>query len=119
MKKEKQLEALVVIVTGMILLYLVYHSSVFLYIGLGVGIAAIVIQPLAKLLALAWYKLGDLLGYVVSKVVLGVMFYLLLVPIAFLHNRFNKDTLNLKRKKDSLWSERKHQYTPDDLKNIW
>ena len=119
MKKEKQLEAIVVIVTGMILLYFVYKSMVFLYIGLGVGISAIAIKPLAKLIALGWYKLGDLLGFVVSKVVLGAMFYLLLTPIAFFHNLFNKDTLKLKRTNNSLWIPRDHQYEDKDLKNIW
>lgn len=119
MKKEKQLEAIVVIVTGMILLYFVYKSAVFLYIGFGVGVSAIAIKPLAKLIAMGWYKLGDLLGFVVSKVVLGVMFYLLLVPIALIHNVFNKDTLRLKRSKDSLWTTRNHSYTDKDLKNIW
>ena len=119
MKKSKQLEAIVVIVTGMILLYFVYKSPVFLYIGLGVGISAIAIKPLAKFIALGWYKLGDFLGFVVSKVVLGVMFYILLVPIAFFHNLFNKDVLRLKRTKDSLWIPRNHNYKAKDLKNIW
>lgn len=119
MKKEKQLEAIVVIVTGTIVLYLVYKLMLFIYIGLGVGISAIAIQPLAKLLAQGWYKLGDLMGFVVSKVVLGIMYYLLLVPIAFFHNLFNKDTLRLKRSSDSFWVTRNRKYEANDLKNTW
>ena len=119
MKKEKQLEAIVVIVTGMILLYFVYKSLVFLYIGFGVGVSGIAVKPLAKLIATAWYKLGDLLGLVVSKVVLGLMFYVLLTPIAFFHNLFNKDILHLKRSTGSLWIKRDHNYQAKDLKNTW
>lgn len=119
MKKEKTLEAILVIVVGFTLLYFIYDLDLLLYIAFGVGILGVLIKPLATFIAIAWYKLGDLLGYIVSKVVLGVMFYFLLVPIALLHNLFNNDKLNLKNKEKSVWTVRNQTYSAKDLKNIW
>lgn len=119
MKKEKTLEAILVITTGFLLLFLIYDKEWFLYVSLGVGIVGILINPLATLLAKGWYKLGELMGFVVSKVVLTALFFVFLVPISFLYNIFNKDTLKLKKTGESLWVNRNHDYVSDDLKNSW
>lgn len=119
MKKEKVLEAILVISTGFLLLFVINGQKLFLFIALGAGLTGVLLKPLARLIAIGWYKLGDLLGYVVSKVILSVIFFLFLAPIAFLHNLFNKDILRLKNSEKSFWNERKHDYSPDDLRNIW
>lgn len=119
MKKSKINEALLVIVTGFLLLYLVYEKDVFLYISFGIGVLSVFIKPLAKWIAIGWFKLGDALGFVVSKVVLGIVFYILLVPIALVYRLFNKDALSLIYQDKSLWNKRNHKYTASDLKNIW
>jgi hypothetical protein len=119
MKKEKILEATLVITTGFLLLFLIYGKQWMLYVSIGAGVSGILIKPLASLIAKAWFKLGDLLGFVVSKVVLATMFFIILVPVSFLHNIFNKDILQLKRTGKSLWKDRDHNYVPDDLKNSW
>ncbi|MBN2275566.1 MAG: hypothetical protein JXR41_02980 [Bacteroidales bacterium] len=119
MKKEKILEAVLVITTGMLVIYLVTHQPVFLYISVASGVVGILFKPLAKLMAALWYKTGELLGNVVSKIVLTLVFFLLLVPIAFLYRFFHKDPLHLKKTAGSNWSVREHNYCGDDLKNIW
>lgn len=116
MKKSKVLEAIVVITTGFVVLYLVYNKSWLLYIAMGAGLSGIFVKPLAALIARLWYKLGDVLGFVVSKVVLGILYYLLLVPIALLHNLFNKDVLSLKSK-NSGWTTRGYTFSKKDLTN--
>lgn len=90
-----------------------------LFIALGAGLVGIFIQPLATLIAKGWYKLGELLGFIVSKIVLALLFYILFVPISMLYNLFNKDTLALKRQNKSLWQNRDHEYAQNDLKNSW
>lgn len=119
MKKEKTTEALLVIATGFLLLYFLKEKAWMLYIAFGAGVIGIFVKPLAKLIAKGWFKLGDLLGFVVSKFVLGVMFFILLVPIAFLYKLFNKDSLRLKNIPGTFWCERNHQYKANDLINIW
>jgi hypothetical protein len=119
MKKEKSIEAILVISTGFLLFFLFYEKMWMLYVAFGVGVAGIFIKPLASLIARGWYKLGDLLGFVVSNVVLVLLFYIFLVPISLLYRLFNKDTLQLRRTNKSIWTNRDHEYSADDLKNIW
>lgn len=119
MKRDKTLEAILVIVTGFVLLYFIYQSKVLLYIAFGAGVTGIFVHPLASLLAKGWYRLGEILGFLVSKIILFVLFYLFLVPIALLYRRFHKDTLQLKRSTQSNWIDRNHLYISNDLRNIW
>ena len=64
-------------------------SLIFLVLGL---LNSKILAPLNKL----WFKFGIFLGKIVSPLVMGVIFFLVLTPIAFLMRLLNKDLLNLK-----------------------
>jgi hypothetical protein len=81
-------------------------------IGLGsISVAfatATVLRPtLLTTLNRIWFNLGLLLGKIVSPIVLGVIFFLLLTPIALLTRLFGRDELLLKpRSSSSYWLDR-------------
>ena len=114
-----------VISTAFLVLYLygiLKHGEskeVFIYLACGIGLSGIIIKPLGRLIAWAWYKLAELLSLVMSKVIMTAVYVLILVPIASLYKLTNKDKLRLKRNNKSRWIIREHKYTADDLKNIW
>jgi large-conductance mechanosensitive channel len=61
------------------------------------------LTPLNKV----WFKFGIFLGKLISPVVMGIIFFLVVTPIAFLMRMLNKDLLNLKfNKKSSYWIEK-------------
>lgn len=66
---------------------------------------------------IVWVKLGEAIGYFVSKVILVLVFYLIVTPIGMLMRLFGKDLLNKKmnRKWDSYWIARQEQ--PGTMKN--
>jgi hypothetical protein len=45
----------------------------------------------------AWTKLGVLMGRIVSPIVLGGLFFLVIAPISFVFRWMGNDLLNLKR----------------------
>ena len=47
-------------------------------------------------LNLLWFKFGILLGKIVSPVVMGIIFFLVVTPISIILKIFGKDVLNLK-----------------------
>lgn len=60
------------------------------------------LSPLNK----AWFMLGLALGKIVSPIVLGIIFFALITPIASIARLLGRDELKLKRpKKSSYWSE--------------
>jgi hypothetical protein len=125
MSKTKIYEALLVISTAFLVIYLyglLKHGEskeLFIYIACGIGMSGIFIKPLGKLIAQAWYKLADALSLFMSKIIMSVVFILVLTPIALLYRLSKKDRLSLNRKNESRWISREHHYTSDDLKNIW
>ena len=125
MSKTKIYEALLVISTALLVIYLyglLKHGEskeLFIYIACGIGISGIFIKPLGKLIAQAWYKLADVLSMFMSKIIMSVVFILVLTPVALLYRLSKKDRLSLSRKNESRWISREHRYTSDDLKNIW
>ena len=76
-------------------------AIIFLVLGL---INSKILTPLNKL----WFKFGILLGRIVSPVIMGLIFFLVVTPIALIMRIIGKDLLNLKfNKKDkSYWIEK-------------
>lgn len=125
MEKSKINEALLVIMTALLVLYLIGWIShgagkpVFLYLAGGVGISGIFLRPFGRIIALAWYKLAELLNWIMSRILLTIVYVLMLVPVAFLSRISKKDRLRLRRRNDSMWLQREHRYTGDDLDKLW
>ena len=58
-------------------------------------------------LNILWFKFGLLLGKIVSPLVMGIIFFFVVTPIAMLMRIFNKDLLNLRyNNKNSYWIEK-------------
>ena len=74
-----------------------------------------VLRPLNR----AWFLLGEILGRVVSPVVLLVIFFFLLTPIGVLTRLFGRDELRLrKREGGSCWVPREQaEVTSESFKN--
>ncbi len=120
MERQKQLETCLVISTGLIVFWFIYEVKILLTIALVMGLIGLFIPALAKWINWAWYKLADMLGFVMSKVLLSVVFFIFLFPIAMLSKLFTKkDSLQLKKKTDTYWTERKHTYSSKDLEDVW
>jgi len=60
-------------------------------------------------LNLWWIKLGYFLGKIVSPIVMGIVFFIIVTPIGLLLRLFGKDILRLKRNKNSYWINRDYK----------
>ena len=75
-------------------------SLIFLVLGL---LNSKFLNPLNKL----WFKFGIFLGKIISPVVLGIIFFLVVTPIGLLMRLLGKDLLNLRYNKNkSYWIEK-------------
>jgi len=75
-------------------------SLIFLILGL---INSKVLTPLN----IVWFKFGLFLGKIVSPIVMGIIFFLVVTPIGILMRIFKKDLLNLKfNNNQSYWIEK-------------
>lgn len=68
----------------------------------------------------AWMRLGVLLNRIVSPVVLGIMYGVLIVPVGLWMKLVGRDVLRLRSNPDvtSYWQQRgRSSIVPDDFKN--
>jgi hypothetical protein len=85
---------------GEIRIWSVLISLLFLILGI---INSKILTPLNK----AWFKFGIFLGKIISPFIMGIIFFLVVTPIAFLMRMLKKDLLNLKfNKNSSYWIEK-------------
>ena len=72
-------------------------SFIFFVLGL---INSKLLTPLNKL----WFKFGILLGNIISPIVMGIVFFLVVTPTGLVMRIFRKDILKLKKNsRDSYW----------------
>lgn len=77
-------------------------------------VAPIILYPFAFL----WFALSKLLSTVSPAIILGVLFFLIVVPVGLLRKLFGKDGMRLKqfkKDKNSLLIVRDHWYRDSDL----
>ena len=116
---EKPYQIILVLVLGVVAFGFFLKQDWLLYTGLGIGLAASLSAWAAKWIALGWMELGKALGWVNGKILLSVVFFIFLVPIALIYKLTRKNPLNLKDQADSLFKSRDHQYVAKDLKDSW
>jgi hypothetical protein len=67
-----------------------------------------IIKPnLLNFLNKLWIKFGILLGKIISPIVMGLVFFLVVTPIGMLVRILKKDVMGLKRGASSYWINRK------------
>jgi hypothetical protein len=75
-------------------------SIIFLILGL---MNSRILTPLNKL----WFKFGILLGSIISPIIMGIVFFVIVTPTSFIMKFLGKNLLNLKKdNKSTYWIER-------------
>lgn len=114
-------QTLLVIVIGLMAVgYLFEIPTIMSKIAFGIGLFSLLIPILGDWVILIWEKLAFFLGWFNSRVLLTIIFYLFLFPIALLARLKRSDVLNLNPKgKDTLFTSRNYLFKAKDLENPW
>ncbi len=122
MKKDKLFEVLLTISTGLLVIYAYPFKShqTFLYCIIVFNILVLFIPSFAQIVVAAWNKLSEILGKISSTVLLSLLFFFFLSPIAFLYRLIKTDSSKIKRNNlKSMFIQRNYQYTTKDLEYPW
>ena len=85
---------------GEIRIWSAITSLIFLVLGL---LNSKFLTPFNKL----WFRFGIFLGKIISPVIMGIIFFLVVTPIGLIMRLLGKDVLNLKYSKNkSYWIEK-------------
>jgi multisubunit Na+/H+ antiporter MnhG subunit len=75
-----------------------------------------IFKPVAKI----WLGFSLILGSVMSRLILSIIFLVMVIPVGFIRRMIGKDSLQLKKWKngnDSVFKIREHEFTSEDIKH--
>jgi hypothetical protein len=125
MNRQKHLETILVLVLALGVFYWFSHvkrpelGKYLLLSALILGLIGVFIPFLADKIHWAWMKLAHVMGWVMSKVILTLVFFVFLVPMALLMRVLGKGNVQLKAGGKSYYKERNFLYDKDSLEHVW
>ncbi|HCR53379.1 MAG TPA: hypothetical protein DIW27_03105 [Cytophagales bacterium] len=120
MQKKDASKTILVIVTGLVITGLILDIRSLQIASACIGVVCIFFPKIALGIEWAWFKLALGLGWVNSKILLSIVYFIFLFPLAWISRLFTKDALQLNRKSSStIYTDRNHTYGKTDLENIW
>ena len=103
------------ILIGWILPFL--NGHIFRIWTLWVGLPLLILSILSPRLLFypykIWIKIGYFLGWINSRIILGIIFLFILLPIALIMKIFNYDPLKLKKSSNKSYKKNKKNYKID------
>jgi hypothetical protein len=131
MKTPNKYQSLLVIVVGFLVLYFIFRRNYdwrfmefkreyFIYAAVLIGVLSLMFDAVGDLILQGWMKIAEVLGYVNTRILMSLIFFLFLTPFAWLQKLFSrKNFLSLKDEGQSVFHVRNHEYQPEDFDNIW
>jgi Saxitoxin biosynthesis operon protein SxtJ len=115
MKWQAKHTSLLVIAIGFGVFYFIFRKE-WMLTPIGVCFIGFLIGPVGDFIHIIWMQLAKLLGYINSRILLSIIFFLLLTPIALLMRMLSKTQFVKKTGgRQSLFVSRFQLYTKQDL----
>jgi hypothetical protein len=118
--KEQSKDTGMAVVLLLLIGALATHKTGYITAAVVVHVVSMAVPQVFRPVAVIWFGLSHLLGAVMSKVVLGVVFFLVVTPIGVIRRMMGHDALQLrtfKGSRSSVMAVRNHTYTPSDLEH--
>ncbi len=118
--KMNNYKSTLTIVIGFSLLSNYFHLKPLLILSIAIGLIAIFSEKANDKIIWAWNKISEILALIMPNVLLTLVFYLFLTPLALI-NRINrkKNPLQLKNNTSSVYKSKRKEFSPDSLEKIW
>ena len=118
--KLKAKSTILVIVVGFIIIYVYSKNYNFLRISIIIGLLGVISDSASLIIDKIWFKISYILGLIVPNILLGLIFYIFLFPIALLSRIFgNKDALNLKNNTNTLFINKNSIFKSKSFEQPW
>jgi polyferredoxin len=118
MTKDQSRDTGMAMVLLALLIYLKTRRDGWLYMAMLVHVVNMIVPRIYAPIAVLWLGLSNVLGAVMSKVLLSILFFGLVTPIGFLRRLLGKDSLKLREFKageESAMVVRNHLFVAHDI----
>ncbi len=108
------------IVTGFLVLFLVFEKVWLLHLALVLAIIFLVSEKLSAWILAGWWKLAEVLGAVNRWLLLSLVYAVVLLPLALLRRLLRQDVLSLQAPpKDTMFKSREQPYQKENFEKLW
>ena len=124
-EKHQSLKTMAVLILAALIFGEVFKDKgetqiILIYVAMGLSFLAAFWPWASLMIHRGWMKLGELMGAIVSRVILAVIFYLILTPLGWLNRILSKNPKFVKGKnRDTYYSAREKVYIQKDLGTTW
>jgi len=118
MKNKTGYDTSLSIVLLLSIIYFITKKPLFIYIGFAIGVLALLSDDINYYISIVWKKLLAVIGTINAHLILSLVFFIVLFPIASIYRLFNRDPLNLKQA-DSAFNVKDKVYNREDMENLW
>ena len=116
--KDESRDTGMAMVLLLLILYFPMNREWMLFAAIALHVLNMTAPQIYRPIAVVWLGLSHLLGTIVSKILLSILFFGIVTPIGILRRLFGKDSLKLRAFKasgDSVMVERNHVFSARDI----
>jgi len=121
MDRTDILKTVTVLVLALLIAHLIFGARWLLWLAVLLCLGNAFESRATAAVARYWMRFARMLGSVNSRILLTLLFYLVLTPLAFLYRIFNRDKAAhfLENRKTSYFEEVRKTYGPEDFEKLW
>ncbi|MCG8571123.1 MAG: hypothetical protein MJB14_13400 [Spirochaetes bacterium] len=116
--KDKAKDAGMALVLILLLVSLKFPNNNLYLAALFILIINMIYPSIFKPFAYLWYGISNLLGLFMPKIILSIVYFILVVPVALVLKLFRIDLINLnnfKKETKSVFKTRNHTFEANDI----
>ncbi|WP_299763675.1 SxtJ family membrane protein [uncultured Dokdonia sp.] len=108
------------IVVGFLVIYMITKLSWALWVAITIGVLGMLSSFIALKIQDLWMGLSTVLSRIIPPILLSVIFFVILFPVALLSRLFgDKDPLQLKKTDKSLFKTVDKPFSKDTFEKTW
>tara|TARA_R100001143_G_C3360893_1_gene135511 strand:- start:12509 stop:12877 length:369 start_codon:yes stop_codon:yes gene_type:complete len=108
------------ITVGFLIVYLITSWNWAIITSVIVGIIGLFSKKLSEVINTLWMKLTMVLSYIIPNVIMAIIYYVILVPIALLSRITSRnDNMHLKDRGESTYVDINRKIDADSLEKMW
>lgn len=118
--KSQPTKTMLTISMGFLIIYLIGKIDWAIYVSVIIGLTGVFSTYLSKKIEFLWMKLSWVLSLIIPNILLSIIFYIFLFPIALISKiSRSHDPLLLKNKRDSTFMDINKNFEKSNLENPW
>jgi len=121
MTSLETIKTITVLTLALLIAYLIFGVNWLLWLAVALCAGNAVESRITAAIARYWMRLAAILGGINSRIILFIMFFLILTPIAFFYRLFNREQVDHFRqnRRPTYFDDVRKSYEPSDFEKLW